>query len=662
MTARTEISPLAQACMSTKQSGQSASNVTLDEQLNCEHLIHELPAMVVSIDGQGTISGANQRWLEFWGYDAEEITSLHLKDLLTPESHKYLVDAIYPDFFRSGVCRNVNVACVMKNGDLRSGLVSCLGQHDDTGHIKHTIAVMQDVTHEKATEAALRQSEERFRGSFEHAAHGMALASPDGRLMAVNPVMIALLGGDERAVKRESLQNLVDDRDRPALLNKIGRILAGELESAQLELRFPVQNGKLVWGLTSISIVRNANGMVAHFVVQIVDLTARRESEERLKNARKMEAVGQLTGGIAHDFNNLLQVIIGNLQLVQDSLTSEASKDSARQALEAASRGADLTKQLLAFSRRQSLAPENISINQMIEGMSSIIRRTMGESIEFKAELMEGDAQISADLSQLETALLNLAINCRDAMQSGGCLTIQTRSVYLNEAFTARLPEVTPGHYVLISVTDTGTGIPDDVLENVLEPFFTTKDGAQASGLGLSMAYGFIRQSGGHVDVTSEVGKGTSIKIYLPRINVETVPVETSWSALEQEKTRKTVLVVEDQADVRKVAVGFLKSFGYRVVEAEDGIIALGILQAQPDIDLLFTDIIMPGGMNGFDLSQAACALNPALKVIHASGYPHGALPHEQIEQISDSLILKPYQKEELQQVLAEAFTPAQAA
>lgn len=662
MTARTEISPLAEACLNERQPTEPATNVSPDEHQACEHLVHELPAMIMSIDERGRVTGANRQWLTFWGHSAEELVNLHVSDLLTPASHKFLVETVYPDFFLSGICRNVNITCVLKDGTLRNGLVSCLGARDENGRIKSTIAVLQDVTREKATETALRQSEERFRGSFEAAAHGMALASPDGRLMAVNPVMASLLGQDERSIKRESLQNLVDDRDKPTLLNKVGRILAGELESAQMELRFPCKNGKLIWGLTSISIVRNSNGMVAHFVVQIVDLTARRETEERLKNARKMEAIGQLTGGIAHDFNNMLQVIMGNLQLVQDHLTTESSKEYLTEALDAAARGADLTTQLLAFSRRQSLAPENISVNGLIESMNGIIRRTVGEAVEFKAELMEAEAQISADLSQLETALVNLALNCRDAMPNGGCLTIQTRSVYLNEAYAARLPEVTPGHYVLISVTDTGTGIPEDVVENVLEPFFTTKDASQASGLGLSMAYGFIRQSGGHMDVCSEVGKGTSIKLYLPRVDVETVPDETDWAKLERDTTRKTILVVEDQDDVRKVASGFLKSFGYRVLEAEDGIIALGILQAQPDIDLLFTDIIMPGGMNGFDLSQAACELNPDLKVIHASGYPQGALLHEQMEQISDSLILKPYRKEDLQKVLLQTFQATQAA
>ncbi|MCP5083142.1 MAG: PAS domain S-box protein [Alphaproteobacteria bacterium] len=662
MTARTEISPLAQACASAEQTGQSASNVSADNLRTCEQLVHELPAMILSVNGHGLVTGANRRWLESWGYEADEITTLHLRDLLTPESHKHLVDTVYPDFFRSGVCRNVNVTCVMKDGARRNGLVSCLGERGENGRIKHTVVVMQDVTREKATEAALRQSEERFRGSFEAAAHGMALASPDGRLMAVNPTLRTLLGSDEMALRRESLQNLVHDGDKPTLLNNIGRILAGELESAQMELRFPSQNGKTIWGLTSISIVRDASGIVAHFVVQIVDLTARRETEERLKTARKMEAVGQLTGGIAHDFNNILQVIIGNLQLVQDAMDSDASKDYAREALEAAGRGTELTKQLLAFSRRQSLAPEKISINQMIGGMNSIIRRTIGESIQFKADLMEKDAQISADLSQLESALMNLAINCRDAMPTGGCLTIETRSVFLNEAYATRMPDITPGHYVLISVSDTGTGIPADVLENVVEPFFTTKDGAQASGLGLSMTYGFIRQSGGHIDVSSEVGRGTSVKMYLPRVDVDSQSDEAVPSTAWSDSARKTVLVVEDQEDVRKVAAGFLKSFGYRVLEAEDGIIALGILQAQPDIDLLFTDIIMPGGMNGFDLSQAACVLNPALKVIHASGYPQGALPHEQIEQISDTLIMKPYHKDELRQVIEDAFSQAKAA
>lgn len=662
MTARTEVTPLVQACVGETQAGPAAVEIAPDELSHCERLVHELPAKIMSLNGKGFVTGANRRSLEFWGYGADELPNLHLKDLLTPESHKYLVETVFPDFFRSGICRNVSVTCVLKNGARRSGLVSCLGERGPDGRIKNTIAVMQDVTREKATEAALRQSEERFRGSFEAAAHGMALASPDGRLMAVNPVLRTLLDSDETSLKRESLQDLVAPQDRPTLLNNIGRILAGEMESAQMELRFPVPGGNLIWGLTSISIVRDASGIVAHFVVQIVDLTARRKTEERLKNARKMEAVGQLTGGIAHDFNNLLQVIIGNLQLVQSELISETSRDCAAEAMEAAGRGVELTRQLLAFSRRQSLAPENVSINEMISGMSSIMRRTIGETIEFKADLMEVDAEISVDLSQLESALLNLAINCRDAMPDGGCLTIQTRSVLLNETYAARHPEVAPGHYVLISVADTGTGIPEDMLENVVEPFFTTKDGAKASGLGLSMAYGFIRQSGGHIDVSSEVGKGTSVKIYLPRTDVDALSADLGAIPQQSGPAPKTVLVVEDQEDVRKVAVGLLKSLGYRVLEAEDGIIAMGILQAQPDIDLLFTDIVMPGGMNGLDLSHAACALNPDLKVIHTSGYPQGALPHEQIEQIRDSLIMKPYHRDDLERALSDALESAKAA
>ena len=521
MTARTEISPLVHACVSTAQAEPAAQGISPDALHHCERLVHELPAMVMSVNGKGYITGANRRWLELWGYAADELSSLHVSALLAPESYKYLVEAIYPDFFRSGVCRNVNVTCLMKDGSRRNGLMSCLGEFDEAGRIKNTIVMMQDVTREKATEAALRQSEERFRGSFTAAAHGMALASPDGRLMAVNPVLCTLLRSDEAGLKRESLQNLVDPADRPTLLNNIGRILAGELESAQMELRFPCPNADLVWGLTSISIVRDASGIVAHFVVQIVDLTLRRKTEERLKNARKMEAIGQLTGGIAHDFNNLLQVIIGNLQLVQSELVSETSEECAKEALDAAARGVELTKQLLAFSRRQSLEPETVSINRMIKSMSSIIQRTVGETISFTADLMEVDAEISVDLSLLESALLNLTLNCRDAMPNGGSLTVQTRSVYLNETYTSRHQDVVPGHYVLIAIEDTGKGIPPEMLENVLEPFFTTKDGAQASGLGLSMAYGFIRQSGGHIDVSSEVGKGTSIKLYLPRIDVD---------------------------------------------------------------------------------------------------------------------------------------------
>ncbi len=625
-----------------------------------EKLLHSLPVMLMFVDGEGRVTGANKQWCEWTGYKAQQLEGLKVRDLMKPESHEYLMKEVYPTFFKSGAIKNENVTILNKDGKQRDVQFSTIGYRNDLGRVERSVVVMNDVTRERAAESALRQSEERFRGSFEAAAHGIVLVSPDGYLVAGNNSFCELLNTPESELMKFRLQSLVSEEDRPVLLNHIGRLLSGEDKSCQMELRYNTVTGRKVWGLTSISVVRDSDGRVSNFVVQIVDLTNRRQAEEKLKQAQKMEAVGQLTGGIAHDFNNLLQIVIGNLQLVEAALhTDEKAQKRAAEAMDAAERGSKLTGQLLAFARRQSLAPETTAVNTMLEGMGHILDRTIGGAIELKVDLMDGMPKVSVDQSQLESSILNLAINARDAMPNGGRLTIETSSSYLDHDYAAKHTEVTPGHYVLIAVSDTGTGISEQVIDNVFEPFVTTKDVGEGSGLGLSMVYGFIKQSGGHIKIYSEKGHGTAVKMYLPRLDAHdgdkpaTTPVVLAEARAAR---RRRILVVEDQPEVRSVAVGMMESFGHDVLEAEDGISALGILQAHKDIDVLFTDVVMPGGMNGFDLSQAALQLNPKLKVVHASGYPKGAMVHQEEPRIKDNLIMKPYQRDDLKRILDETL------
>jgi signal transduction histidine kinase len=358
----------------------------------------------------------------------------------------------------------------------------------------------------------------------------------------------------------------------------------------------------------------------------------RERVEEALRQAQKMEAVGQLTGGVAHDFNNLLQVIIGNL----DSILRRAGEQHGdlRRLADAAMRGADraatLTQRLLAFSRRQPLAPNPIEVNKLVAGMSDLLRRTLGEQISVKTVLAGGVWRVSADANQLENALLNLAVNARDAMPEGGKLTIETSNARLDEDYAARHGEVQAGQYIMLAVTDTGTGMSKDILAHVFEPFFTTKEVGRGSGLGLSQVYGFMRQSGGHAAIYSEPGEGTTVKLYLPRL----IAVEAQGDATAEGRPiaggdgQELVLIVEDDDDVRANTAVMVRELGYAVVEAADAESALRALERQSRVRLLFTDIGLPGGLNGRQLADEAQRRQPKLLVLFTTGYARNAIVH----------------------------------
>ncbi len=391
------------------------------------------------------------------------------------------------------------------------------------------------------------------------------------------------------------------------------------------------------------------------FLVVLILLAMRRtpalyaESERRealeasLRQSQKMEAVGQLTGGVAHDFNNLLTIILGNLQMALRQNPEGKAKTLMSNAYQAADRAAELTKRLLAFSRSQPLDPHPIDANRLVAGMSDLLDRTLGETVAVETVRSAGLWLTEADGPQLEAAILNLAINARDAMADGGKVTIETGNAFLDEFYCRSADGVKPGQYVMISVTDTGSGMPQDVIDKAFDPFFTTKPAGAGTGLGLSQVYGFIRQSGGHVRIYSEVGEGTTVKIYLPRSFARDKPV-TAGKASEDapEGKQETVLVVEDDADVRAYVVETLSALNYSVREAANAEAALGILSASGPVDLLLTDVVMPG-MNGRNLAEAAKLRRPGLKVLYMTGYSRNAIVHQGRLDAGVSLMQKPF-------------------
>ena len=405
-----------------------------------------------------------------------------------------------------------------------------------------------------------------------------------------------------------------------------------------------------VLGVAHASLSRSNRELAEANIGLQAQIAQREQAEEALRQAQKMEAIGQLTGGVAHDFNNILQVILGNLSNVAHRLESGQSDLDAmlrpvRAAIRGGERAAVLVAQLLAFSRRQPLQPQTLEVNRLVSGMSDLLHRTLGETVEIETVLAARLWSVLADANRLESAVLNLAVNARDAMPQGGKLTIETSNTFLDEAYAAAEEGVEPGQYVAIAVSDTGFGMPPDIIAKAFDPFFTTKGVGQGTGLGLSQVYGFIKQSGGHAKIYSEVGQGTTIKLYLPRFVADQVAAtgEPAAEPRPPHGDREVILVVEDESDVRELAVFSLRELGYEVLEAADGPSALKELDARADIRLLFTDVGLPGGLNGRQLADAALARRPGLKVLFTTGYARNAIVHHGRLDPGVDLIVKPF-------------------
>jgi len=439
------------------------------------------------------------------------------------------------------------------------------------------------------------------------------------------------------------------------------------LQTARREGRFEAEgwrvrkDGTRFWALGVIGAVRDESGELIGFAKITRDMTEReeaqralREAQEQLAASQKMEAIGQLTGGIAHDFNNLLMIVLGNLETAQRHARSTPPVNpnlerSIANAVRGAQRAAALTSRLLAFSRRQPLNPKPLDVNRFLTGVADFLQRSLGETIQVEMVGSAGLWRIEADPNHLETALVNLAINARDAMPGGGKVTIEAANIFADEHYCMRNPEVAPGQYVVICVSDTGVGMSPEVMSRAFEPFFTTKEIGHGTGLGLSQVYGFVKQSGGNVKIYSEVGHGTTVKIYLPRYastsDVEEQPVS---EVLGQGEQGEVILVVEDDSDLRDYLCEVLRELGYQVLTAIDGVTALPILEeTSRRIDLLLTDVVMPG-INGRQLAARAQELRPELPVLYMTGYSRNAVVHHGRLDPGVELLQKPVTQSEL--------------
>lgn len=507
----------------------------------------------------------------------------------------------------------------------------------------------RDVTEQRRSVEALRLSEERFR----HVTQVTNDVIWDWNLrddtIWCNENMALKFGHPPEVSGRIGFwSDHIHPEDRPRVMAGVEAALRNGTEWSD-EYRFLRADGSAAHVIDRALVIRDPSGAVLRMVGSMSDVTARIGMEAQLREARKLEAVGQITGGVAHDFNNLLTVIIGAAETLTERLGDDAeSVVLAGMTAAAAQRGAELTSRLLAFARRQPLEPKATDIDRLLADFGPILRRSLSEDIELEMLRSGRPAVAMVDPGQLETAILNLAINARDAMPTGGRLMIETGHVSLDEDYARANEEVTPGRYVMVSVSDTGTGMSPDVLTRAFEPFFTTKEVGKGSGLGLSMVYGFAKQSRGHVRIYSEPGEGTTVRLYLPRARRDEPAAAGGGRSAEMPRGTERVLVVEDDAMVREHVARQLRSLGYAVTEAPDGQQALRRLEQGEGFDLLFTDVVMPGGLNGRDLAGAARALCADIKVLFTSGYSENAIVHHGRLDPGVQLLSKPYRKRDL--------------
>ncbi len=607
-----------------------------------------LPTWLVEPDSD-LILAANDAAVRHYGFDREQFLAMRFADLSPDGADDFPLAAARTAALAHGgalSCRHRTRGGRLLEVQLHAGAAS----RGDCGPL---LMVAIDVTGLRLLEQASDRQHARVHlleasiarlNDILMITEAEPIDAPGPRIVFVNDAFERRTGYSRSEVIGKSpriLQGPATQRD------ELDRICAAlrRWQPVRAELINYTKAGDPFWLELDIVPVADENGWYTHWVSVERDITERKLIEGRLGQHQRLESLGQLTGGVAHDFNNLLTVILGNAELLAEDLPAGRWRQMAEFISTAAQRGADLTGRLLAFSRRQPLAPKVVRVDELTVAMSGLLSRTLGEHIEIHLTGEDGLAATLIDPAQLENALLNLALNARDAMPDGGRLAIDTRNVQLSRGEGVDLE---PGAYVAISVTDTGTGIRPEHLDRVFEPFFTTKERGGGTGLGLAMVYGFVKQSNGHVTIRSEIGRGTTVRLLLPRVDHQEAAAESVTAVAPAIGGRELVLVVEDEPLVREFVVSQFVSLGYRVLEAANGAAALALLRDRPDIDLLFTDIVMPGEMNGGDLARSARDIHPGLPVLFTSGYTEDVLGTERRLPADAQLLSKPYRRREL--------------
>ncbi|MDQ4142573.1 MAG: PAS domain S-box protein [Actinomycetota bacterium] len=519
----------------------------------------------------------------------------------------------------------------------------------EDGRVSGAVIVFKDLTQHRRAEDVLRVGEEHFRKIFEEGPVGMALVGADGRLLRVNGAWRQMLGYSEQDVAQLSLEEITHPEDRQLDAENLRKLFSGELDRYYREKRYLTKDKKVVWVSLWASLIRDAQGHPLYGLGIVEDISERKTLEQQLRQAQKMEAVGRLAGGIAHDFNNLLFVIQNAARFVLDDLNAQDPKSAdVKEILESAERASSLVRQLLAFSRKEVVRPRVVDLGGVVRDVEKLLTRTIGEDIRLVTRLSDGLWPTEIDPGHLEQVIMNLAVNARDAMPDGGVLTLETSNVVVDEQAAEELPGLSPGNYVRLNVSDTGCGMSPEVASRVFEPFFTTKPRGSGTGLGLATVYGIIKQAGGFIYVSSELGSGSSFHVYLPATHRPVTEPVAEPDYKTSRSSGETILVVEDEDAVRELVARMLSKEGYKVLHAASGEDALRIFDdCKGLIDLVVTDVIMPQ-MSGRELLSRMKDCGEDLKVLYMSGHSDQIVGHHGILELSDNYIPKPFTREQL--------------
>ncbi len=610
------------------------------------HLISENAAdMIAVVDMEGRRLYNSLSYEKALGYSPEELQSSSSFEQIHPDDRERVKIAA-EEALRSGTGTTLEYRLRHKNGSwLVLESTSSVIRNSD-GEPEKLVIVNRDVTERKRAEEALRRSEAGFRSVVEDAPYGIYRASTSGRFLQVNPALQKMLGYQfvDELLRRDLASEIFRHTGE---YQRLTEVLTGTEEVKDIELEWKRQDGTPITVRCSGRRINDENGAPAYFEVFAEDVTEKRVLEKQLRMAQKMEAIGRLSGGIAHDFNNLLGVIIGYSRVLNKALsTNTVLREHALEIEKAGQRAASLTKQLLAFSRQQVLTPAVLNLNTLASDMEKMLPRLLGEDIQVSLALDPELGNVKADQSQIEQVIMNLAVNARDAMPMGGKLKIQTSNVDLDQAYTWNHPGSKVGSYVVLAVSDTGTGMDAGTLTHIFEPFFTTKERGKGTGLGLATVYGVVKQSNGYIWVDSAPGKGASFQIYLPRHVGQPAVDEQTIDSSEKLRGTETILLVEDAEPLRKLAQTFLEAGGFRVLSAESGERALEVMASFGEtFDLLLTDVVMPG-INGRVLAEQMLPRQPGMKVLYMSGYTDSFIAGHGVLDPGTHLLHKPFTEE----------------